>query len=59
MNIPSEYRFEIRPGPAVDSGLKPDRIKEKIKEKKTRYDSVDLIRPGYNPLTFIIIFLLK
>jgi len=34
MNIPSEYRFEIRPGPAVDPGLKPDRIKEKIKEKK-------------------------
>jgi hypothetical protein len=34
MNIPSEYRFEIRPGPVVDPGLKPDRIKEKIKEKK-------------------------
>ena len=43
----------------VDSGLKPGWVEEKIKKVMIRRDSTDPAKPGCNPLTFILFFLLK
>jgi len=59
----SNHSFETRPGGSTrdlaDPGLEPGRVKEKIRERKTRCDLAGWPgqKPGCNMLTFV--FLLK